>query len=86
MYTAEGEISDADLKGLEQILHKRHGEVKLIRVQRAVNALIVKTTSDEAPDIRRKSGKLRIGRIHLESVLSSGAIGKLKKRALEERK
>ena len=86
MYLAEQEITEANLKGLERVLHQRHGEVKLIRVHRSQNALIVKTTSDEAPDIRRKSGKLRIGRIHLESVLSSGAIGKLKKRALEERK
>lgn len=85
MYTAEKEFSEADLKRVERILHRRHGELKVIRVQGAQNALIVKTTSDEAPEIRRRSGRLGIGGARLTTVLTSGAIGKLKKRALEER-
>jgi len=86
LYTSEKEFSEADLKRVERILHRRHGELKLIRVRGAENALIVKTTSDEAPEIRRRSGRLGIGGAHLATVLTSGAIGKLKKRALEERK
>jgi hypothetical protein len=60
--------------------------VKLIKVQGAANALIVKTTSDEATEIRRRSGRLGIAGAQLATVLTSGAIGKLKKRALKDQK
>ena len=82
---AEEDFSEADLKRVERILHRRHGELKLIRVQGAQKALIVKTTSGDAPEIRLRSGRLGIGRARMTTVLTSGAIGKLKKRALEER-
>jgi hypothetical protein len=46
-------------------------------------AIIVKTTNEVAPLLREASGGIRVDGRRLETALTSGAVGKLKKRALE---
>lgn len=59
----------------------RHGKAKVIPVVGNRRAVIVKTTSDAAGPMRERSGSLKLGGKPLAAVLTSGAIGKLKKRA-----
>jgi molybdopterin biosynthesis enzyme len=78
---ADGDISDAEGKALAEILGQRHGKLKVILVQGAPRSVIVKTTQVVAPLIRETSGTLTVGGKRLRVVLTSGGIGKLKRRA-----
>jgi hypothetical protein len=73
------------VKEVEKILRQRHGELKLIKVKGSTRAVIVKTTNRTASEIRQNSGTLEVSGVELVTVLTSGAIGKLKKRAPGER-
>ena len=78
---AGGDLSEGELKELGRILEQRHGKLKLIQVQGNRRAVIVKTTNIVAPVFREQGGRMTIGGKELVAVLTSGAIGKLKKRA-----
>ncbi|MDA4121004.1 MAG: hypothetical protein OK404_01185 [Thaumarchaeota archaeon] len=73
------------MKEVEKILRQRHGELKLIKVKGSTRAVIIKTTNGAVSEMRHDSGKLVVHGAELVTVLTSGAIGKLKKRALGER-
>ena len=85
LYQAGRGLSENEAKEVERILRQRHGELKLIRIKGARQALILKTTNRVVADIRHEGGRLEVGGVELVSVLTSGAIGKLKRRALGER-
>ncbi len=80
---AEEGLTEEDAKNLAQILGQRHGKVKVIAVASNPRALIVKTTNAVAPILREPSGQIKLGGKTLVSVLTSGSIGKLKRRAAE---
>jgi hypothetical protein len=80
---ADGGLSDRETKELERILERRHGKLKLIQDKGNDRAVIVKTTNVVAPQLRQQSGKIRLGKKEVVAVLTSGAIGKLKRRASE---
>jgi hypothetical protein len=78
---AEEALTEEDAKNLLEILGQRHGKVKVIPVAANPRALIVKTTKTVAPLLRESSGKIILGGKAFASVLTSGSIGKLKRRA-----
>ena len=80
---ADGELSEDDVKKLARILGQAHPDSKLILVRDNRLAVIVKTTNQEAPLLRERSANITLGERRLVPVLTSGAIGKLKRRAAE---
>lgn len=80
---AEAPLSEDDARGLESILGNRFGEVKVIAVDNNPRALIVKTTEPISRALRDEDGVMGPGGTKLRPTLTSGAIGKLKKRAAE---
>lgn len=83
LLVADADLSEADKKELTTILEARHGKVKLISVRGNSRAVIVKTTSEAAPLLRDPGARLGVGGKGLVSVLTSGAVGNLKRRASE---
>lgn len=82
LLVADRDLSDGDRSDLTQILEGRHGKVTVIAVDRNPRAVIVKTTNSVAPLLRNMSGELELSGKRLVTVLTSGSIGKLKRRAL----
>ncbi len=80
LLVADQDLTEADRKELDGMLAKRHGKVKLISVEGDPRAVIVKTTNEVAPLLREQSGEISLGGKRLESVLTSGNVGKLKRR------
>ena len=80
---ADGAISEPERKMLRSIIERRHQGDKLIEVQGNPRAVIVRTTNEVAPSFRTEEEALNIGGKRLTSVLTSGAVGNLKRRAAE---
>lgn len=78
---AEEALTEEDAKSLLEILEQRHGRAKVFAVKSNPRALIVKTTNAVAPLLREPGGQITLGGKALVSVLTSGSIGKLKRRA-----
>ena len=69
------------MESLGKILENRHGKVKVIAVRGNPRAVIVRTTTEAAPDLRGQSGLISLAGKQVAAVQTSGVIGKLKKRA-----
>ena len=80
---ADGEASADDWKTFEQHLRERLGNVKMIPLKGNGRAVVVKTDNEVAPLIRDESPNLRVGERRIVTLLTSGSIGKLKRRASE---
>jgi hypothetical protein len=78
---ADADLSDAETKQLSALLEERHPGARLIAVEDNPRAAIVKTTAEVAPLFRDPANRLTIGGKRLTPVLTSGAIGNLKRRA-----
>jgi len=81
LFTAEEALSEGEGRQLAEILERRYGKVKVIPVDGNPRAVIVKTTNRTAPLLRALDPKLTVHGKSLTTVLTSGAIGKLKRRA-----
>ena len=64
-------------------LRERHGKAKAIPVKGAPRYLVVKTDDASAPRIREEAPELRAGDARVRTLLTSGSIGKLKRRAAD---
>ncbi|HYB07386.1 MAG TPA: hypothetical protein VEB87_04435 [Nitrososphaerales archaeon] len=80
---ADEDLSEPDWRDLSAIMEKRQWKVKLIAVEGNRRAVIVKTGSEFAFKLRDTGNQLSLGRKRLRPVLTSGAIGNLKRRATE---
>ncbi len=80
LLVADQDLTEADRKELDAMLAKRHGRVKLLAVEGDPRAVIVKTTNEVAPLLREQAGEISLGGKRLESILTSGNVGKLKRR------
>jgi len=69
------------MKMLRSAVERRHPGDRLIEVQGNPRAVIVKTTNEFAPSFRTDEGAPTIGGKRLTAVLTSGAVGNLKRRA-----
>jgi hypothetical protein len=83
LLVAGTDLSEERLKELQATLDSRYGKVKLIQVRGNPRAVIVKTTNQVAPLMRDPSQPLMLAGEKVETVLTSGAVVNLKKRALE---
>jgi hypothetical protein len=83
LLVADAAISESDRKVLRSVIERRHPGDKLIEVQGNPRAVIVRTTNDVAPSFRTEDGAPFIGGRKLTAVLTSGAVGNLKRRAAE---
>ena len=81
LFFADADLSEEDMKSLEALVRRRYGVAKAISVKANARAAIVKTSNVAAAGIRESGGELKVGGKSLGSVLTSGAIGKLKRRA-----
>jgi hypothetical protein len=81
LYLADAELGEHGVQELTRVLEARHGKLKVITVRGNGRALIVRTTPQVAAEMRDRSGTIRIGESVASTVLSSGVIGKLKRRA-----
>jgi len=81
LFKSEKALTEGERKQLAEILERRYGKAKLIAIEGNPRAVIVKTTNETAPQLRDLDPKLTINGKRLTSVLTSGAIGKLKRRA-----
>ena len=82
LFVADGEPTAADWKEFARILEERHGKLKPIAVEGAPRAMVIRTDNVVAPQLRAEDG-LTAGGKRVRSVLTSGSIGKLKRRAHE---
>lgn len=80
---ADSELSKKEVAELGAVLEGRLGKVKVFEVKGNPRAVVVRTTNASAPLLRGEGRPLVAGGKRLEPVLTSGAIGKLKKRAEE---
>ena len=78
---AEGELTPGDVEKITSYLGRRDARSKLIQPKGNGAALIVKTNVEGAAQIREGSAELRVGGKRLRTSLTSGSIGKLKRRA-----
>ncbi|HUH82710.1 MAG TPA: hypothetical protein VLX33_02385 [Nitrososphaerales archaeon] len=85
LLVADDVISESERKTLRSILERRHQGDKLIEVRGNPRAVIVKTTNEVASSFRGAEGGLTVGGKKLTSVLTSGAVVNLKRRASEAR-
>ena len=76
-------MDDHEFEEFGRILEKRHGRLKLIAVRGNSRAVIVRTTMEVATALREQSGTISLGEKRVEAVLTSGVIGKLKRKAAE---
>jgi hypothetical protein len=79
------DIDEERWEALVKHFEGRYGKVKAIRVKGNDKAMIVKTDNVSAPRMREENGQLMAGTASIETVLTSGSIGKLKRRASEGR-
>lgn len=83
LFIADEPISEQDLRGIQSVLVKRFRGLKAIGVESNDKALIVRTDEQSARALRSQGGFSSPAGARLEPKLTSGAIGKLKKRATE---
>lgn len=77
------EISDAGLRALRKAVGRRLGDLKVISVKGNSRAVIIRTDEPGARAIRSEGVLSAPGGLRLTPVLTSGAIGNLKRRAEE---
>jgi hypothetical protein len=81
---ADGELSPIELKDLGEVFQKKYGKVKMIPLKQNPLAIVVKTDNETAPKLKEPGWALIIGRRRIVAALTSGSIGKLKRRASGE--
>jgi hypothetical protein len=77
---AEGKLSPEELGTLSRMLEQRHGSLGFTLVDGQRTSLIVKTDRAVAEDIRESLSSAAFGGTRVRTVLTSGNIGKLKRR------
>ena len=82
LFLASSNLSEEDLRRFSELIRGRHPASKIIAVKENPRAVIVKTTNEAVTILRATTPGLKVGEIDLVSVLTSGAIGNLKRRAL----
>ena len=83
LLVADRAISEPEMGVLRAAVERRHPGDKVIEVQGNPRAVIVRTTNEVAPSFRTAGGAPSVGGKKLKAVLTSGAIGNLKRRAVE---
>ncbi len=80
LFISSEDLSQAEVDSFAEAVGRRAGAATVIQVKGTPRALIVKTTNAGASLLRGDGSGLPVGAKRLVSVLTSGAIGNLKKR------
>jgi hypothetical protein len=83
LFFAKSDLSEDDLRRFSDVVRGWHQTAKIISVKGNRKAVIVKTTNRVAPVLRNIRPGIKVSGTELVCVLTSGAIGNLKKRASE---
>jgi hypothetical protein len=83
LFFAKSDLSENDLRRFLEVVRGYHQSAKTIAVKGNQKAVIVKTTNQVAPVLRDIKPGIKVGGIDIIPVLTSGAIGNLKRRASE---
>jgi len=83
LFFANSSLSEEDIRKFSEVIGASHPTAKIIMVRGNSKAVIVKTTNQGPPMMQNLGLMVKVGRTELVSVLTSGAIGNLKKRASE---
>jgi RNase P/RNase MRP subunit POP5 len=78
---AEGKLAADELSTLTRTLQQRHGNLGFTLIDDKRTSLIVKTDRAVAEGIRESLAAATFGGTRVTTVLTSGSIGKLKRRA-----
>ncbi len=79
---AESDLSEVEVNELRSAFERRHPGSKVILVEGNTRAAIIKTTNKVASLLRTPEGVPNLRGKELTPVLTSGAVGNLKRRAL----
>lgn len=80
LLVADADLSGPEMKMLRSVVERRHPGDKLIEIQGNRRAVIVRTTNEVAPSFRTVEGAPTIDGKRLNALLTSGAVGNLKRR------
>jgi hypothetical protein len=83
LFYSSSDLSEEDLRRFSEVVMGWHQSAKVITVKGNPKAVIVRTTNQIAPALRDIKPGILVGGVQFVSVLTSGAIGNLKKRASE---
>ena len=83
LFLAKSDLSEDDVRQFSKVVRGWHPDAKVIRVKGNPRAVVVKTTNEFAPRLRDTRPVVGAAEVQLTTVLTSGAIGNLKKRASE---
>jgi len=78
---AEGDVSESSWEELCLRLEESVGRIKPISMKGNPRALVLKTDNRGAPLLRQQVGAMTAGGFRVRTSLTSGCIGKLKRRA-----
>ena len=78
---ADRDLDEPEFEALGRTLEGRMGKVKLISVKGNPRAVIVRTTNSSDHLLRDAAEPLFVGGTELRPTLTSGVVGKLKRRA-----
>lgn len=78
---AEGRLSPEQLSTLTRMLEQRHGKLEITLLDSPQTSLILKTVGSVSEGIRESLSDASFGGTRVKTVLTSGNIGKLKRRA-----
>jgi len=83
LFEAGFDLSADDRKGFGRLLEERSGKTPLIELKGNERFVIIKTNNINAARLKEEEKMVGPGGKTLRTVLMSGSIGKLKKRAAE---
>jgi hypothetical protein len=83
LFKSNVDLTQTDFEAIREFLEAMNGSAKVIPVKGNARAVIVRTSNAVAPLLRGEKSILELGEKKLVSVLTSGAIGNLKRRATE---
>lgn len=83
LFRAESELGEPEMKALSAALASMGWKAKVIAVDGSPKSVIVRTDNGTASRIRAQGGRITAGGRVFVSLLTSGAVGNLKRRAGE---
>jgi hypothetical protein len=81
LFFADGDVSEGQIQSLQSSMEGVYGKVRVFGVKGVPKAVIVRTTNAAVPALRDPKANIVAGERRLVPVLTSGAVGNLKKRA-----
>lgn len=82
---SSGAVTPDEQKTFLRYVEQRYGKVKAIQVDGKPGLMVLKTDVGGAQGMRESLAEVKVAGVHSATVLTSGCIGKLKRRAAESK-